>query len=76
MVREGLAGGWLEDITPEFSTQPIAELLDLADQLVGFTLVEGTKNRFLLNLEYSGIDTTTSCYRDFFGGRVDMAYAI
>lgn len=76
MVREGLTGGWLDDITPDLSAQAIAELLDIADRLEGFTLVEGTADKFVWNWETGGVYSSRSCYRSFFGGRVGMAGAL
>jgi hypothetical protein len=76
MVREGIAGGWLDGISLDLGTQAIAELLDIADRLEGFVLVEGAEDRFMWNRESGGVYSSRSCYRGYFGGSVDMAGAL
>ena len=48
-VREGLAGGWLDDIPPDLNALEIAEFLSLAANVANFILNEGVVDEFRWN---------------------------
>jgi hypothetical protein len=45
-VREGLAGGWLEDLSLNLGAPAIRELLEVVDRLVDINLTEGSEDAF------------------------------
>jgi hypothetical protein len=45
-VREGLAGRWLDDVSPDLSALAVGELLQLADRLTNIALDEGVEDVF------------------------------
>lgn len=75
-VREGLAGGWLEDLSPDLGAPALMELLDVADRLVHVTLVEGVEDSFRWRWENNNSYSVRSCYEGMFGAREDMASAL
>jgi hypothetical protein len=75
-VHDGLAGLWLEDITPDLDALEISELLQVADWTAGFELTEGVDDVFRWNWGGSGVYSAASCYRAFFAGSIEMAGAL
>jgi hypothetical protein len=75
-VREGLAGGWLQDLSPDLDAPALMELFDLADRLVHVTLVEGVDDSFRWRWEDNNSYSAKSCYEGMFGAREDMAGAL
>ena len=74
-VREGPAGGWLEDIPPDLDAREICELLSLADSVEGYALTGETADEFRWSLEANHQYSARSAYRAFFEGKVEMAGA-
>ncbi|KAM0911172.1 hypothetical protein ACQ4PT_013675 [Festuca glaucescens] len=74
-VREGLAGGWLEDLSPDLGAPALRELLEVADRLVNINLAEGVEDSFRWGWESNNSYSARSCYGAMFGARVDMAGA-
>jgi hypothetical protein len=49
LVRDGLAGGWLDDAPPNLDTAAIEELLAVADRVEGLAVTEGVADVFQWN---------------------------
>ena len=75
LVREGLAGGWLEDIPPDLNALEIAELMALAAEVADFALTDGVVDEFRWNLEGNRKYSARSAYKAFFHGKIGMAGA-
>jgi hypothetical protein len=75
-VREGLAGAWLDDISPDLDALAIQELFLVADMLVDVALIEGMDDSFRWGWEKDFSYTAHSGYRALFGARVDMPGAL
>ena len=73
LVREGLAGGWLEDIPPDLNALEIAELMALAAEVADFALTDGVVDEFRWNLEGNRKYSARSAYKAFFHGKIRMA---
>jgi hypothetical protein len=46
LVKDGLVGGWLDDVPPHLDGQAIIELLVFADRIKGPGVTEGVANVF------------------------------
>ncbi|KAM0829175.1 hypothetical protein ACQ4PT_067046 [Festuca glaucescens] len=72
-VREGLAGGWLEDLSQDLGAPALLELFEVADWLVHVNLAEGVEDSFRWRWECNNSYSARSCYEGMFGAREDMA---
>jgi hypothetical protein len=75
-VREGLAGAWLDDVSPDLDASAIQELFFVADMLVDVALFEGVEDSFRWGWEKDFSYSARSGYRALFGARVDMPGAL
>jgi hypothetical protein len=75
-VREGLAGAWLDDVSPDLDALAIQELFHVADMLVDVALFEGVDDSFRWAWEKDFSYSARSGYRALFGARVDMSGAL
>jgi hypothetical protein len=75
-VREGLAGGWLDDLSPDLGEPALRELFEVADRLEHVNLVEGVEDGFRWRWENDNSYSARSCYEAMFGARVSMAGAL
>lgn len=75
-VRDGLPGGWLEDITPDLDAHELSELLVVADRLVRVELQVGVEDAFRWNWASGGVYSASSCYKAFFAGDINMVGAL
>jgi hypothetical protein len=75
-VREGLAGGWLEDLSPDLGAPALRELFEVADRLVHVNLAEGVEDSFRWRWESNNSYSARSCYEAMFRAREDMAGAL
>ena len=71
-VREGLAGGWLEDVPSDLNALEIGELLSLADNVANFVLTDGVVDELRWNWEGNHKYSARSAYRAFFEGKIGL----
>ena len=74
-AREGLVGGWLEDISPYLSAQTITELMEVADKLAVLELIPELEDTFEWTWDARRLYSARSCYAAYFRGLVAMSGA-
>jgi hypothetical protein len=76
LVRDAIAGGWLDDIPPDLDALAVQELLAVADRVEGLTITEGVADEFRWDWGANGTYSSKSCYLGMFRGSVAMAGAL
>jgi hypothetical protein len=75
LVKDSLAGGWLDNVPTDLDTLAIDDLLAVADRVEGITVSEGAANVFRWNWGASETYSAKSCYLGMFHGSEVMATA-